>query len=341
VHPELFLAAETDVSAVLTHIEQVRPSLLVVDSVQAIGSPDIEGTPGGVAQVREVAATLVQVAKRQSLAVLMVGHVTKDGAIAGPRVLEHLVDVVLHFEGERTSRLRFVRAVKNRFGPVDEVGCFDLSADGIVEVADPTGLFVSRHSEPVAGTCVTVTMEGRRPLLAEVQALVAPSSLPSPRRATSGLDAGRTGMVLAVLQRRARQKLAACDVYLATVGGARVVEPAADLAVAVATASAAADTAVSTDLVALGEVGLAGEVRRVAGLHQRLAEAARLGFRHALVPADVGAAPLPRIAGLEVIAVPDVRSALRVVGLLDDTTGGGGVARVSQLSVVHAENGTL
>jgi DNA repair protein RadA/Sms len=341
VHPELFLAAETDVSAVLTHIEQVRPSLLVVDSVQAIGSPDIEGTPGGVAQVREVAATLVQVAKRQSLAVLMVGHVTKDGAIAGPRVLEHLVDVVLQFEGERTSRLRFVRAVKNRFGPVDEVGCFDLSADGIVEVADPTGLFVSRHSEPVAGTCVTVTMEGRRPLLAEVQALVAPSSLPSPRRATSGLDAGRTGMVLAVLQRRARQKLAACDVYLATVGGARVVEPAADLAVAVATASAAADTAVTTDLVALGEVGLAGEVRRVAGLHQRLAEAARLGFRHALVPADVGAAPLPRIAGLEVIAVPDVRSALRVVGLLDDSTGGGAVARVSQLSVVHAENQTL
>ena len=322
VHPELYLAAETDVAAVLTHIEQVRPSLLVVDSVQAIGSPDVEGTPGGVTQVREVAATLVQVAKRQSLAVLMVGHVTKDGAIAGPRVLEHLVDVVLQFEGERTSRLRFVRAVKNRFGPVDEVGCFDLSADGIVEVADPTGLFVSRHSEPVAGTCVTVTMEGRRPLLAEVQALVAPSSLPSPRRATSGLDSGRTGMVLAVLQRRARQKLAASDVYLATVGGARVVEPAADLAVAVATASAAADTAVSTDLVALGEVGLAGEVRRVAGLHQRLAEAARLGFRHALVPADVGAAPLPRIAGLEVIAVPDVRSALRVVGLLDEPASG-------------------
>jgi DNA repair protein RadA/Sms len=233
-------------------------------------------------------------------------------------------------------------------------------------VADPTGLFVSRHSEPVAGTCVTVTMEGRRPLLAEVQALVAPSSLPSPRRATSGLDSGRTGMVLAVLQRRARQKLAASDVYLATVGGARVVEPAADLAVAVATASAAADTAVSTDLGALGEVGLAGEVRRVAGLHQRLAEAARLGFRHALVPADVGAAPLPRIAGLEVIAVPDVRSALRVVGLLDEpasgptsgaTSGatvgrgsGAGVARVTpqsgrphaqQLSVVHAEEATL
>ncbi len=320
VHPDLYLAAETDLSAVLTHIDDVGPSLLVVDSVQAIGSAEVEGTPGGVTQVREVAATLVRVAKRRDLPVLMIGHVTKDGTVAGPRVLEHLVDVVLQFEGagaSRASRLRFVRAVKNRYGPVDEVGCFDLSADGIVEVTDPTGLFVSRHGEPVTGTCVTVTMEGRRPLLAEVQALVAPSQLPSPRRATSGLDPGRTGMVLAVLHRRARQRLASADVFLATVGGARVVEPAADLAVAIATASAAADTVVSTDLVALGEVGLAGEVRRVGALHQRLAEAARLGFRNAVVPADAGAAPLPRIQGLRVIPVPDVRAALRVVGLLD------------------------
>ena len=335
VHPDLYLAAEDDLSAVLTHIDEVRPSLLVVDSVQTIGSPEVEGVPGGVTQVREVAATLVRVAKRQHVPVLMVGHVTKDGAVAGPRVLEHLVDVVLQFEGaglSSASRLRFVRAVKNRYGPVDEVGCFDLSADGIVEVTDPTGLFVSRHSEPVTGTCVTVTMEGRRPLLAEVQALVAPSHLPSPRRATSGLDPGRAGMVLAVLHRRARQRLTSADVYLATVGGARVVEPAADLAVAVATASAAAGTVVSTDLVALGEVGLAGEVRRVGGLHQRLAEAARLGFRNAIVPADAGAAPLPRIPGMRVVPVPDVGSALRVVGLgeggVDGRGGDGGTVRV-------------
>ncbi|CAN5901596.1 DNA repair protein RadA [soil metagenome] len=341
VHPELYLTAENDLSAVLTHIEQVRPTLLVVDSVQTIGSPEVEGTPGGVTQVREVAATLVEVAKRRALPVLMVGHVTKDGSIAGPRVLEHIVDVVLHFDGSSapasTSRLRFLRAVKNRYGPVDEVGCFDLSADGIVEVTDPTGLFVSRHGEPVAGTCVTVTMEGRRPLLAEVQALVAPTQLPSPRRATSGLDSARVAMVLAVLHRRAGQRLQSADVYLATVGGARVVEPATDLAVAIATSSAYADAVVSTDLVALGEVGLAGEVRRVAGLRQRLDEAARLGFRNALVPAD--SVDLPSIEGLRILPVPDVGTALRTVGLVDGPRSARvppnhGRPRVPRLSVV-------
>jgi DNA repair protein RadA/Sms len=230
-------------------------------------------------------------------------------------VLEHLVDVVLHFEGDRASRLRFVRAVKNRFGPVDEVGCFDLSADGIVEVTDPTGLFVSRHIDPVAGTCVTVTLEGRRPLLAEVQALVAPSTASAPRRANSGIDGARSAMVLAVLERRAKVRLSGADVYLATVGGARLNDPSADLAVAVATASAGADSVVPTDLVALGEVGLAGEVRRVSGLQLRLAEAARLGFRHALVPADSGIERLPEIPGLQVIPVPDVTAALSVLGL--------------------------
>jgi len=347
VHPELFLAAETDLSAVLTHVEQVGPSLLVVDSVQTIGSPQVDGAPGGVTQVREVAATLVEVAKRKNLPVLMVGHVTKDGSIAGPRVLEHIVDVVLQFEGgfgsSSASGLRFVRAVKNRYGPVDEVGCFDLSADGIVEVTDPTGLFVSRHGEPISGTCVTVTLEGRRPLLAEVQALVAASQLPSPRRATSGLDTSRTAMILAVLHRRAGQRLQSADVYLATVGGARVVEPAADLAVAIATASACADTVVSTDLVALGEVGLAGELRRVSGLRQRLAEAARLGFRHALVPVDSG--ELPHIAGLRILAVPDVRGALHAVGLIDGADSARiapnhGQPRVPHLSVVSSQPST-
>ncbi len=345
VHEELYLAAETDLAAVLTHVEQVRPTLLVVDSVQTIGSGEVDGTPGGVTQVREVAGTLVQVAKRRELPILMVGHVTKDGMIAGPRVMEHIVDVVLHFEGDRASRLRFVRAVKNRFGPDDEVGCFGLSADGIVEITDPTGLFVSRHGEPVAGTCVTVAMEGRRPLLAEVQALVAPSPLPTPRRATSGLDPGRTAMVLAVLQRRVRLQLGSADVYLATVGGARVSEPSADLAVAIATASAGSDTVVATDLVALGEVGLAGEIRRVSNLPQRLAEAARLGFRTALVPASAGTDGLPHIAGLRTVAVSDVRTALQVVGLLDGSAPATvapnhGHPRVPHLSVVPLEGPT-
>ena len=342
VQAELYLAAETELGAVLGHIEQVQPTLVVVDSVQTIGAAETDGVPGGVTQVREVASSLVQVAKRRGIATLLVGHVTKEGGVAGPRALEHLVDVVLHFEGDRTSRLRFVRAMKNRFGPVDEVGCFDLSHDGIVEVTDPTGLFVSRHVEPVAGTCVTVTLDGRRPLLGEVQALVAPSSLQSPRRATSGIEPARAAMVLAVLERRAGMRLSAKDVYLATVGGGRLSEPSADLAVAVATASAGADTVVSTDLVAVGEVGLAGEARRVSGLRRRLEEAARLGFRHALVPSDTGPEKLPTIPGLQVVGVPDVLSALRVVGLVPGDTRARvepnhGKPRLPHLSVVRPE----
>jgi DNA repair protein RadA/Sms len=274
--------------------------------VQTIAASTVDGTPGGVAQVREVAAALTRVAKERGIATVLVGHVTKDGAIAGPRVLEHLVDVVLHFEGDRHSRLRLVRTVKNRFGPADEVGCFDLTDDGIVGLADPSGLFLSRASAPVPGTCITVAMEGRRALLTEVQALVAKTNAPVPRRATSGLDGARVAMVLAVLDRRARQSLHDKDVYAATVGGVRLVEPAADLAVALATAGAAVDRALPTDLVAIGEVGLAGEVRPVGAVGARLQEAARLGFRHALVPSGCDA----RVDGMSVRAVADLGSAL-------------------------------
>src|SRR5215211_7211231 len=188
LHAGLFLAAETDLAALLAHLDEVRPGLLIVDSVQTIASPAVDGAMGGVTQVRAVAAGLIAVAKERGIAVVLVGHVTKDGGIAGPRVLEHLVDVVLHFEGERHSTLRLVRAVKNRYGPAAEVGCFDLSAEGIVAVTDPTGLFVARHHEPVPGTCVSVVLEGRRPILAEVQALVTPATAERPRRTTSGLD---------------------------------------------------------------------------------------------------------------------------------------------------------
>lgn len=285
VDDNLYLAAETDLGALLTHIETVKPSLLIVDSVQTIGSADIDGVPGGVTQVREVASAVIQRAKRDNIAALLVGHVTKDGSVAGPRVLEHLVDVVLQFEGDRNTRLRLLRAVKNRFGPVDEIGCFDLVDDGIVEVPDPTGLFVSRHEQPVAGTCVTVTMEGRRPLLAEVQALSVTSSTPSPRRTSSGLDSSRVAMILAVLTKHFRINLGQLDVYTASVGGARLVEPSVDLAVAIATLSAVTERVVPSDLVAIGEVGLAGEVRKVSNLAARLREAERIGFRRAVVPA--------------------------------------------------------
>ncbi len=303
----LLLASETDLGAVLAHLDAVRPSLVVLDSVQTVASAEVDGAAGGVTQVREVAASLIRVAKDRGTAVVLVGHVTKDGSIAGPRVLEHLVDVVLHFEGDRHSRLRLVRAVKNRYGPADEVGCFDLSERGIEELPDPSGLFLSRHAEPVPGTCVTVTVEGRRSLLAEVQALVAGSPLASPRRATSGLDSSRVAMVLAVLERRGGLQLAQRDVYAATVGGVRLAEPASDLAVALAVASAGRDLALPPALVAIGEVGLAGEVRPVSGVRRRLAEAVRLGFTTALVPLDSGPAP----EGMRAVEVAHVGDALR------------------------------
>ncbi len=305
---DLYLAAENDLAAVLGHIDAVKPDLLIVDSVQTVASAEVDGSPGNVSQVREVAAALIRVAKERGIATVLVGHVTKDGSIAGPRVLEHLVDVVLHFEGERHSRLRMVRGIKNRFGPSDEVGCFDLSDDGIEGLADPSGLFLSRRAEAAPGTCVTVALEGKRPLLAEVQALVAASTLANPRRTTSGLDSGRVAMVLAVLDRRANVRLRERDVYAATVGGVRLTEPATDLALALAVAGGARDEALASGLVAFGEVGLAGEVRRVTGVGRRLAEASRLGFTHALVPPDPGKVP----AGITVIEVTDVNRALRV-----------------------------
>ena len=312
LRPRLFLAAETDLATVLGHVDAVRPDLLVVDSVQTVSSAEVDGAAGNVAQVREVAAALIRVAKERQMATVLIGHVTKDGAIAGPRVLEHLVDVVCQFEGDRHSRLRLVRAVKNRYGATDEVGCFDLSDAGIVGLADPSGLFISRSRTPVPGTCVTVTLEGRRPLVAEVQALVARETSHSPRRATSGLDSSRVAMVIAVLASRQKLPLPGHDVYVATVGGVRLAEPAADLATALALVSASTEQCLAPSLVAFGEVGLAGEVRPVTGLHRRLSEASRLGFTRAVVPqGTVDAVPAP--AGMTVIEVGSLVDAIRLV----------------------------
>ncbi|WP_327190199.1 DNA repair protein RadA [Streptomyces xinghaiensis] len=310
ISDHLYLAAETDLSAVLGHLDSVKPSLLVLDSVQTVASPEIDGAPGGMAQVREVAGALIRASKERGMSTLLVGHVTKDGAIAGPRLLEHLVDVVLHFEGDRHARLRLVRGVKNRYGTTDEVGCFELHDEGITGLADPSGLFLTRRAEPVPGTCLTVTLEGRRPLVAEVQALTVDSQIPSPRRTTSGLETSRVSMMLAVLEQRGKiSQLGKRDIYSATVGGVKLSEPAADLAIALALASAASDTPLPKNLVAIGEVGLAGEVRRVTGVQRRLSEAARLGFTHALVPTDPGRVP----EGMRVTEVADMGEALRVL----------------------------
>jgi DNA repair protein RadA/Sms len=246
-------------------------------------------------------------------------------------VLEHVVDVVLHFEGDRNSRFRMVRALKNRFGPVDEVGCFDLGTEGITAVADPTGLFVENHEHRVPGTCVAVTMEGRRPMLAEVQALVTRSALERPRRTTSGLDGSRVAMILAVLQQHCRISLLQHDVFVSTVGGARLVEPATDLAIAIALASAGTGAAPPQGVIALGEISLAGEVRKVRDLPQRIAEAARLGFRIAVVPTAAGRNGSPRrtrtVDGMTVLETSDLPGALRLLGMVDSPAPSGPVVQ--------------
>lgn len=290
----LFLTAETDLATALGQVEALEPEVLVVDSVQTLSSAEVDGAAGGVTQVREVAGSLIASAKSRGMTVLLVGHVTKEGTIAGPRLLEHLVDVVCQFEGDKHSSIRLLRAVKNRYGPTDEVGCFELQESGIRSVDDPSGLFVSRTAQAVSGTCLTVTMEGRRPLLAEVQALLDQSQTAQPRRATAGLDSSRVAMLLAVLQRRAGLSLGNMDAYVSTVGGVRLAEPAADLAVALALASAAQDKPLPQRLVCFGEVGLAGEVRPVPGIGRRIHEVSRLGFTHAVVPASPqGPGPIP------------------------------------------------
>ncbi|HEY5320096.1 MAG TPA: DNA repair protein RadA [Galbitalea sp.] len=278
LQPSLYLAAEVDLGVILGQIDQVDPQLVIVDSVQTVSSSTSEGLAGGPSQVREVASTLIRVSKDRNLPVLLVGHVTKDGSIAGPRLLEHLVDVVCQFEGDRQTSLRFVRALKNRFGPTDEVGCFEMTGDGIAEVADPSGLFLSRARIPVSGTCVTIAVEGRRALPVEVQALIVASNAPQPRRVVNGVDGSRVAMLLAVLERRAGLALSQHDVYVSTVGGIRVTEPGADLAIALAIASAFRDKALPATLAAVGEISLAGEIRQASSTKQRLAEAQRLGF---------------------------------------------------------------
>lgn len=287
LHDTLYLASENDLATVLGHIEAVGPELVIVDSVQTLASDQVEGGAGGPAQVREVASALIREAKARNLPVVLVGHVTKDGSVAGPRLLEHLVDVVCHFEGDRQSSLRFLRSLKNRFGPTDEIGCFEMTSGGIAEVPDPSGLFLSRGSEPVSGTCATVAMEGRRALPVEVQALVAASATPNPRRVTSGVDSARVAMILAVLERRVGVRLHDKDVYVSTVGGVRLVEPAADLAIALAVISAVADKPLPHELAAIGELSLAGEIRPVVGGAQRAGEARRLGYR-GLIDAEAG-----------------------------------------------------
>jgi DNA repair protein RadA/Sms len=280
----LFLLAENNLEAVEAHADSLRPQVLVVDSIQAVYLPDLESAPGSVSQVRECGGRLMLLAKRKGIATFLVGHVTKEGALAGPRVLEHLVDTVLYFEGERHHTYRVLRAVKNRFGSTNEIGVFEMTERGLAEVKNPSGFFLSERPQGVPGSVVVSSLEGTRPLLLELQALVSPANFGTPRRTVLGMDYNRACLLLAVLEKRLGFPLQTQDVFVNVAGGARVVEPAADLGLIVAAASSYMDRPVKGNLLIVGEVGLAGEVRAVTGLETRLREARALGFTGAVVP---------------------------------------------------------
>lgn len=304
--PGLWLAAETVLSNVVRLLDEVRPGLLVVDSIQALVDPTLSSTAGSLAQVRGCAHALVAEAKRRGLTIVVVGHVTKEGGLAGPKVLEHLVDTVLSFEGERHHALRLLRATKHRFGGTHELGLFEMTDAGLAGVPDPSALFLADRQPGIPGTVVAPVLDGHRPLLVEVQALVVPTQAPFPRRTAQGVDSGRLSQVLAVLERRAGLPLSRAEVHVAVAGGVRVREPGVDLAVALAVASSLTERPVAGGRVACGEVGLGGELRQVHRTDRRLGEAARLGFEAAVVPRS---APDPP-DGLRVMRVASLRRAL-------------------------------
>jgi len=305
------LLAETQLERVLAALHEAAPRIAVIDSIQTMWTEALQSAPGSVAQVRECAAQLTRHAKRAGCALFMIGHVTKEGAIAGPRVLEHIVDTVLYFEGDPHSSFRLVRAVKNRFGAVNELGVFAMTDKGLKGVSNPSRLFLSRHEKPVAGSCVLATIEGTRPLLVEIQALVDSAHTPNPRRLAVGLEQNRLAMLLAVLHRHAGIATWEQDVFVNAVGGVRIGEPAADLAVCLAAVSSLSDRAISEKIIVFGEIGLAGEVRPAPRGQERLREAAKLGFEKAIVPR--ANQPKAKIAGLEVLTVERVDQAVQLL----------------------------
>jgi len=304
----LLLLAENNLDVIVQALETHTPDLVVIDSIQAVYRPDIPSAPGSVGQVRECTGTLLTVAKGQGISILIVGHVTKEGQLAGPRVLEHLVDTVLYFEGDRHHAYRILRATKNRFGSTNEIGVFEMGAHGLVEVLNPSAVFLAERPEAAPGSAIVCALEGTRPLLLEIQALVTPTHFGMPRRTAAGIDYNRLVLLLAVLEKRAGLHLAMHDVYTSVTGGLTVDDPAADLGVAVAVASAFRDRPVEQQVVVIGEVGLAGEVRAVRQAPQRVREATRLGFRRAVVPRATGGGEWP--PDVEIVSVGTVAEAL-------------------------------
>ena len=314
ISADLWIVADTSIGAVVEHIRAVKPEICVVDSIQTLADPELSSAPGTVSQVRDCTAALIQVAKELGVAIVLVGHVTKDGNIAGPRVLEHMVDTVLSFEGDRHHHLRLLRAVKHRFGATGELGLFEMRSDGLIAVDDPSAMLLLDRQGGVPGSMLVPVVEGHRPLIVEVQGLVAQSSLTNPRRVSQGFDFNRLAVLLAVIERRVGVAVSFADVFVSVVGGVRIAEPAADLAVALAILSSIADQPVDDGLVAIGEVGLSGEIRQVSHFEARLREAARLGATRAVVPAS---SPRIEIAGIALERVATMKEAADIVGGVD------------------------
>jgi DNA repair protein RadA/Sms len=307
---QLFLLAETDLARIEQHVTQLMPTLLVIDSIQTMIHPEVSSAPGSVAQVRECTAYLLRIAKTLGIATILVGHVTKQGEIAGPRILEHMVDTVLYFEGDQHHAYRLLRSVKNRFGSSTEIGIFEMKEHGLTEVSNPSEMFLSERPRGVAGSTIVATMEGTRPLLIEIQALLSPTIFPSPRRMATGIDHNRIAMILAVLEKRVGLLLQNQDAYVNVVGGVRLTEPATDLAVAVSIASSFRDRVTSPHDVVIGEIGLTGEVRGVPRIEQRVYEAKKMGFQRVILPKkSISGWDIPK--GIEVIAVETVYEALQ------------------------------
>ena len=310
----LFIFPETDVRAILDQIEKTKPVLTVIDSIQTLFLADIASAPGSVSQVRESAARLTYLAKREKLPMFLIGHVTKEGSIAGPMVLEHMVDAVLYFEGDIQRHYRLLRAVKNRFGSTQEIGIFDMREDGLSEVADASKAFLDAHYVHSSGSVITASLEGTRPLLLEVQSLVSPTNFGMPQRRSSGIDPNRLALILAILEKRLGMAISSQDVFLNIAGGIKVVEPSIDLSVATAVASSFREVPVSSDTLVLGELGLSGEVRAVSQIGPRLAEAARLGFKQAIIPqGNLKAVSLLPDAPMEVLGVKTLAEAIGIL----------------------------
>ena len=312
VMPEnLFILSETRLTDILDATESLTPDILIVDSIQTLYNEASESTPGSVSQVKECTMSLLQLSKTQGITVFVVGHINKDGAIAGPKVLEHMVDCVLYFEGDPNSSYRLLRAAKNRFGSTNEIGVFEMGDSGLIEVPNPSQMLLEGRPEGASGTCVACVMEGTRPVLAEVQALVTKSTFNVPRRTSDGFDFNRAALLLAVAEKRAGLKLSAFDAYINVIGGLRLDEPGADLAVILAVASSYRDRAIPDDLVAIGEVGLTGEIRGVSNMNQRLSEVARLGFNQCIIPKRV-AEKLDIPSNLKVYLVKNLAEAVEI-----------------------------